>query len=288
MAEEYDNKQLLLMELRDKLCGGNSAELARKLGKDSTYVHRLFYPVGKDGRKGIGLEIMQAAEDAFRLPPGFWQMSPPLSDAIVAHLREAIRNRNAAAHGMPRAVTRWDDVPLFSRKVMAEEPALIYQSMQPILSWQHEDDLPDGEFVMIPRLEVHLSAGTGTGSSQVEIEFNEKQPQAFRAEWIRQQHFKPKKLAAMTAKGNSMEPTINNGDSLLVDTSQVEVVDGRVYALWYEGGERVKRLYRMPGGGLRIRSDNAAEHPEILLGPDYSGSVRIIGRVVHRSGTGGL
>jgi phage repressor protein C with HTH and peptisase S24 domain len=61
-----------------------------------------------------------------------------------------------------------------------------------------------------------------------------------------------------------------------------------VYALWYEGGERVKRLYRMPGGGLRIRSDNAAEHPEIVLTAEYLGQVRIIGRVVHRSGTGGL
>jgi phage repressor protein C with HTH and peptisase S24 domain len=141
---------------------------------------------------------------------------------------------------------------------------------------------------MVPRLEVHLSAGAGMGRNQVEIEFNEQQPQAFRAEWVRQQHLRPRKLAAMTARGNSMEPTIHDSDSLLVDTSQTEVIDGKVYALWYEGGERVKRLYRMPGGGLRIRSDNASEHPEIVLGADYAGHVRIIGRVVHRSGTGGL
>lgn len=177
------------------------------------------------------------------------------------------------------------DVPMFSRA--AEPAAPHYGGMQPIRAWEFEDELPPGEFVLVPRLDVQLSAGQGSGSSQVEIHFNEQQPQAFRAEWIRQQHLKPRKLAAMTASGDSMEPTIHDGDSLLIDTSRRDVIDGRVYALWYEGGERVKRLYRLPGGGLRIKSDNAAYGP-IELGPEYLGHVRVIGRVVHRSGTGGL
>jgi phage repressor protein C with HTH and peptisase S24 domain len=173
-----------------------------------------------------------------------------------------------------------EPVPSFSRSAPASRP-----TMQPILAWEHEDDLPPGEFVMIPRLDVHLSAGAGR--DQVEIEFTKATPQAFRAEWIREARLKPNKLAAMTASGDSMEPGIFNGDSLLIDTSQTNVVDGKVYALWYDGGERVKRLFRLPGGGLRIKSDNP-EHGSIELGPDYSGHVRIIGRVVHRSGTGGL
>jgi phage repressor protein C with HTH and peptisase S24 domain len=138
---------------------------------------------------------------------------------------------------------------------------------------------------MVPRLNVHLSAGGG--KDQVELDFVKQSPQAFRAEWIRERRLKPNKLAAMIASGNSMEPAIYGGDSLLIDTSQVEVADGLVYALWYDGGERVKRLFRLPGGGLRIKSDNP-DHGTIELGPDYAGHVRIIGRVVHRSGTGGL
>jgi phage repressor protein C with HTH and peptisase S24 domain len=191
-------------------------------------------------------------------------------------------------YALSRSAAAVDGVLLIGSRHQVMEPPAPFPSMEPILAWQHEDELPAGEFVLVPRLDVHLSAGHGAGSSQVEIQFDEAQPQAFRAEWIRQQHLKPRKLAAMTARGNSMEPTIHDGDSLLVDTSQVEVIDGKVYALWYEGGERVKRLYRMPGGGLRIRSDNDREHPEILLGADYTGHVRVIGRVVHRSGTGGL
>jgi phage repressor protein C with HTH and peptisase S24 domain/transcriptional regulator with XRE-family HTH domain len=157
--------------------------------------------------------------------------------------------------------------------------------MQPILAWEHEEDLPPGEYVMVPRLSVHLSAGGG--KEQVEILFEELQPQAFRADWIRKKRLKPSKLASMSADGDSMEDRIHDQDALVVDTSQVEVVDGKVYALWYDGGERVKRLFRLPGGGLRIVSDNP-KHPTIELDATHRGEVRIIGRVVHVAGEGGL
>lgn len=170
------------------------------------------------------------------------------------------------------------EMPSFSR---SSSPTL-----QPILAWEHEEDLPPGEFVLIPRLGVRLSAGHGR--DQVEIEFVEKQPQAFRADWIRKKRLRPTKLASMTATGDSMEDRIHDGDALVIDTSQVEVVDGKVYALWYEGGERVKRLYRLPGGGLRIHSDNAAKYQDIVLSAVDTEHIRIIGRVVHIAGEGGL
>jgi phage repressor protein C with HTH and peptisase S24 domain/DNA-binding XRE family transcriptional regulator len=202
----------------------------------------------------------------------------PVSWTEGGKIYRAIRTLDGATHivEVPE-----EDLPAGHK---ASEPAPAY-GMAPIFAWEHEDELPPGEYVMVPRLDVHLSAGNG--KDQVEIDLSRQSPQAFRAEWIRERKFKPKRLAAMTASGNSMEPAIHHGDSLLVDTSQTEVVDGRVYALWYEGGERVKRLFRLPGGGLRIKSDNP-EHGAIELGPEYTGHVRVIGRVVHRSGTGGL
>lgn len=76
---DYTAHQKLLMRLRDERCGGNAAELARKIEKDATYVHRLFYPSGKKGGKGVGLEIMQACTKAFKLPPGYWEGIEELS-----------------------------------------------------------------------------------------------------------------------------------------------------------------------------------------------------------------
>lgn len=73
MADEFTREQELLKRLRDEQCGGNAAELARRLKKDATYINRLLYPAGKKGRKGIGLELMRAATQAFKLSPGYWE-----------------------------------------------------------------------------------------------------------------------------------------------------------------------------------------------------------------------
>lgn len=172
-----------------------------------------------------------------------------------------------------------------------EEPRTAY-GISPIFTWDHETDLPPGDYVMIPRFEVHLSAGKGDEQRSLfetmQIELIKSEPLAFRADWIRKKHLKPNKLASMRVVGDSMEDRLHDGDAVVIDTSQVEVIDGKVYALWYDGGERVKRLYRMPGGGLMIRSDNEAKYPPITLSAEQAESVTVIGRVVHISGEGGL
>lgn len=164
-------------------------------------------------------------------------------------------------------------------------PKTVEPSLSPILSWEYEEDLPQGEYVFIPRLDIHLSAGNGR--EQVEMDFVKKQPQAFRADWIRLEKLNPSKLACMKVDGDSMESLLYHGETVVIDVSQQSVKDGKVYALWYDGGERVKRLWKLPGGGLRIKSDNVA-HPTIEVAPEHAETVRILGRVVHKSGTGGL
>jgi hypothetical protein len=81
MEENLSERQRLLLKIRDEMCGGNSAELGRRIKKDPTYINRLFYPVGKNGAKGIGLEIMDACTVAFQLPPGYWDGVLPAQSA---------------------------------------------------------------------------------------------------------------------------------------------------------------------------------------------------------------
>jgi phage repressor protein C with HTH and peptisase S24 domain len=162
----------------------------------------------------------------------------------------------------------------------------IVTSLRPILTWEFDEELPPGEFALVRRLGVRLSAGNGHEHVQV-FPDQERPPVAFRADWIRKMGLRPSSLASMTADGTSMEPRIQHGDAMVVNTAQKDVVDGKVYALWYDGGERVKRLYRLPGGGLRIASDNPAFAP-IDLQHDSLEHVTILGRVVHVAGEGGL
>ena len=159
-------------------------------------------------------------------------------------------------------------------------------AVRPVMTWEHPEELPAGEFALIRRLQVKLSAGNGHEHVQASPD-ESLQPQAFRADWIRKMGLKPGALASLTADGDSMEPRIQHGDALVVDLSQREIVDGRVYALWYDGGERVKRLYRVPGGGLRIASDNP-RHQTFDVPAAGLDHIHIIGRVVHVAGEGGL
>lgn len=161
----------------------------------------------------------------------------------------------------------------------------------PILAWEHPDELPEGDYVMIPRFEVQLSAGKGDEQRNLfhmQIELITSEPLAFRADWIRKRQLKPGKLASMRVAGDSMENRLHDGDAVVIDTSQTEVIDGKVYALWYDGGERVKRLFRRPGGGLIVHSDNEKKYPQLTLTAAECEHLRVIGRVVHVSGEGGL
>lgn len=160
------------------------------------------------------------------------------------------------------------------------------KSLKPLLVWEHPDELPAGEYVLVPRLNIQLSAGHGR--EHVDVDLIKEKPQAFRADWIRELRLRPAGLASMRAHGDSMEPRIYNGDAVVVDTADQEIQDGRTYALWYDGGERIKRLYRLPGGGLRILSDNRDKYPAIDLNNEQCQHVRVLGRVRHVSSTQGF
>lgn len=70
---------------------------------------------------------------------------------------------------------------------------------------------------------------------------------------------------AATAIGDSMSPTIKDGDTIHVDLGRKNIKDGKIFAICIGGLFYCKRLYNLPLGGLRIVSDNSTEFPEIHL-----------------------
>lgn len=123
--------------------------------------------------------------------------------------------------------------------------------------------------------EVEFSAGDGR--SQV-IE-NHGHSMRFSLARLARARVKPENGACATASGSSMEPTIVDGSPIAIDKGCRHVIDGKIYALDHGGMLRVKRLYKLPLGRVRLVSDNADEYPEevcSLMGED---APRIIGRV---------
>jgi len=183
----------------------------------------------------------------------------------------AARNIEEKA-GLPR---RWFEVAGTIEKVSLPRGAT------PVIAWRNAEDLTDeiDPYVFVPRIEVRASAGNGKPIVE-QAHTEERQPQAFRADWIRLKGWKAANLVCIFADGNSMSPRIEDGDCLLVDRAQTQVLDGKIYALAWDHEMRVKRLYKRVGGGLIVHSDNEREHPRFELSAEQLQHVVIVGRVV--------
>lgn len=151
-----------------------------------------------------------------------------------------------------------------------------------VLAWESEDSLGD-DFVLVPRLHVQASAGNGAIAWETE---EKGQKQAFRKAWIERLGLPVHGLANITAEGSSMAPRIEDGDALTVNLLDTTIASGKVYALMMGDELFVKRLFNIPGGGLRIVSDNIdkSRFPDWDVALEQTESIRIIGRVVVVSG----
>jgi transcriptional regulator with XRE-family HTH domain len=134
----------------------------------------------------------------------------------------------------------------------------------------------DGEdYVLIPHLDVKGSCGRGDENPHrplVKLMKVAKEWLRIHAPFASINH-----LHIILADGDSMEPTIKNGDLLLVDTSQREIRSDAVFVFRYQDEVFVKRMQRI-SHGLRILSDNPAYPPFEILGEDTEG-LSVIGRV---------
>lgn len=89
----------------------------------------------------------------------------------------------------------------------------------------------------------------------------------------------PEAMRLFIVAGNSMIPTLNDGDMILVDTSQKDVQSGRIYLLRIGEELMVKRLERRPGGLMYIKSDNPDYDP-IPVKLAEAEDVEVFGRMV--------
>lgn len=85
-------------------------------------------------------------------------------------------------------------------------------------------------------------------------------------------------LAALSAYGDSMRPTFDDGDILIVDRGVAALTVDAVYVLQFRDELYVKRIQRRPDGTVVIRSDNALYEP-MVIDPANDG-LRVLGRVV--------
>lgn len=141
----------------------------------------------------------------------------------------------------------------------------------------------DDKYAHIPQYTAKAAAGLGSENPHVESNTT----LAFKRDWLKTKGVKAENLVVIYADGESMWPTINDHDVLLIDKSRTEPANGHVFVMASaDKGAIVKRLVQSPLGGWIIRSDNEDkdEYPDLLLSRSEINEHRIIGRVIWRGG----
>lgn len=127
----------------------------------------------------------------------------------------------------------------------------------------------------IPRLPLGASAGAGAHAAE-EIPSGRLR---FSNRWLKGQGLEPAMLSVIEVEGDSMEPTLRDGDEILVDRTPRPTRAG-IHVIRLDDVLLVKRLESGPGGTLHIISDNAA-YPRMER---PLREVEVLGRVVWKGG----
>lgn len=133
------------------------------------------------------------------------------------------------------------------------------------------------DLVLVNRYDVRVGAGHGTFVIGEDIVGSV----AFKRDWIKKRGLNTKNLALVDVVGDSMEKVLREGDIVLIDLSQTEIVSGKAYVIRIGDELLVKYLHHLPGGLIRVFSENSAVYPPFTVSEkELDAEIFIIGRVV--------
>lgn len=158
---------------------------------------------------------------------------------------------------------------------------------QPVAVFDDGDVLSD-DYIQIKEFDIRFSAGNGR--TPVFDELTDSVVATFRRDWFHRMGINPARAIRVKVHGNSMYPLLHDGDSVVVNLAETNIINDKVYALRYGDELRIKRLYRKLDGGLILHSDNPDFIPRDEEVPPsiVESSISIVGRVRDKSGSGGL
>lgn len=158
------------------------------------------------------------------------------------------------------------------------ESSFDLHDIQSPLVVNHEDD---NDFVWIDVVEANFSCGNG---ESIEFHFdvvNGKQP--FPPNFFYKKGIDPKNVKIIKAKGDSMAERIFDGDLVGIDMSQTEIIDGEIYAFYFEGEGMIKQIFKEEGGRLILHSLNP-KYRDREVSEQNGLNFRVMGRQFWRAG----
>lgn len=137
--------------------------------------------------------------------------------------------------------------------------------------------------------QIEFGCGPGPSDPSWEQE-HDKVRRMYRTSWLRKRGFRPEMLKTTHVCGDSMEPTLSNGDAVTINLDdRYRIQDNAIYAFVLNGEMLIKRLSRSRlTGDITIKSDNKDYGTETYKADDETNTFKLIGRVVEYSGSSHL
>lgn len=125
--------------------------------------------------------------------------------------------------------------------------------------WSSNDPLPEDEFAFLPFLkDVEFQGGDGCFATE---DYNGYKL-AFSKATLHRHGIQPNKAVMVSVSGDSMEPVLPDGATVGINMAEKNIIDGKIYAITHGDLLRVKRLYRLPNGCVRINSFNDIDYKD--------------------------
>lgn len=208
--------------------------------------------------------------------------APMYLSQILNGVPSSTGNPRGVGDALARRLEKGCEKPLgWMDKSHAKED--IFQST--VVALHPDDPMPDG-FVVVPESRIEFSAGNGRTPVYELVE--DREPAIYRLSWFQQERINPERLRRFRVSGDSMEPMLFARDTILVNTDETNVVDGKLYAIRYGDDLRVKYLSRRLDGTLILHSVNPQYKDEEVSPELAQEHITVIGRVRDTSGKGGL
>lgn len=143
------------------------------------------------------------------------------------------------------------------------------------------------QFVEIPEYNLAFSAGDGC---YVEEVVPDSTPKTYSLAFFQNRRINPERCKRFKVSGDSMEPLLYDGDSVLAYQEPVgtKIRDGYVYVVRYGAELRIKRLTQNLDGSVTLRSENPRYADFTIPAQEVGEQFAVLGRVIEKSGTGGL
>lgn len=237
----------------------------------ATFPSRLKELIGDESLRSFG-QMVGISEGGLRkyLPPG---KSKPTFDKLVAIARYKNVDLDWLATGegvkepWPQSAWFGDDKPAQVKSTISKA--------QPISHSQPQSGLDESEYALIEGYDIAVSTGHGVFGEDTEV----TRRLAFRRRWLNYRGFSDKQLKVVFARGDSMEPTIKDNDSLLVNLNSTAPIDGKIFVVRLGSDLYAKRIQKLWSGGIELISDNKEYDKQVIPAEELE-QLQVIGQVV--------